>query len=95
MIAGRITVDSGFVRGNGSFAVMILNMRTSETQVAFSNRLGYYEFNDLTVGDTYVVTVRGKGFSFTPQAFTLFEDSSLDMLGMPVVRSSSKQSGIR
>jgi hypothetical protein len=70
--------------------VTILNTRTSETQVAFTNRLGYYEFNDLTVGDTYVVSVRGKGYNFTPQVISLLEDSSLDMRGIAIENSRSK-----
>ena len=90
MIAGRVTVDTGFVRGNGKLLVTILNTRTLETQMAFTNRLGYYEFNDLSVGDTYVLNVRGKGYSFIPQTFTLVEDSAMDILGMTVSRSGSK-----
>lgn len=95
MIAGRVTVDTGFVRGSGKLLVTIQNTRTLETQTVFTNRLGYYEFNDLQVGDTYVVTVRGKGYSFTPQTITLVEDSPLNMFGTAVGRSGSKTVGIR
>jgi hypothetical protein len=90
MVAGRVMVDTGFARGNGILLVTILNTRTSETQVAFTNRLGYYEFNDLPVGDTYVVSVRGKGYNFTPQVISLSEDRSLDMRGIAVENSRSK-----
>jgi len=90
MVAGRVSVNTGFARGNGIVLVTILNTRTSETQVVFTNRLGYYEFNDLPVGDTYVVSVRSKGYSFTPQTFFLTEDSALDMFGSAVGRSGSK-----
>jgi hypothetical protein len=86
MIAGRVMVNAGHFRGSGKLFVTILNTNTLETQAAFTNRLGYYEFNDLPVGDTYVLSVRGKGYSFTPQTFTLIEDSALDMFGAAVER---------
>lgn len=86
MLAGRLTVNTGYTRGTGRLMVTILNTNTLESRVAFTNRLGYYEFNDLPVGDTYVVSVRGKGYSFTPQTFFLSEDSALDMLGAAVGR---------
>jgi hypothetical protein len=88
MLAGRVTVNTGYVRGSGRLVVTILNTNTQETQVVFTNRLGFYEFNDLTVGDTYVISVRGKGYSFIPQTFTLLEDSALDMFGAAVERSA-------
>ena len=87
MIAGRVTTDTGFVRGSGRLLVTVLNTRTLETQVVFSNRLGYYEFNDLPIGDTYVISVRGKGYSFTPQIISLIDDSAVDMVGSSVGRS--------
>jgi hypothetical protein len=90
MIAGRVTVNTGFIRGNGSVLVTVLNSRTLETQTAFTNRLGYYEFNDLPVGDTYVISARGKGYSFAPQIVSLSEDSPLDLFGTAIERSNSK-----
>ena len=95
MIAGRVTTDTGFVRGSGRLLVTVLNTRTLETQVVFSNRLGYYEFNDLPIGDTYVISVRGKGYSFTPQIISLIDDSAVDMVGSSVGRSGSKGAKIR
>jgi hypothetical protein len=84
MIAGRVTLNTGNIRGNGLALVTVLNSRTMETQTTFTNRLGYYQFNDLPVGDTYVVSVSGKGYSFTPQVVSLFEDSPLDLFGAAV-----------
>jgi subtilisin family serine protease len=80
-VTGRLTVDSGFVRGSGILLVTILNTRTSETQTTFTNRLGYYGFNELPVGDTYIVSIRSKGFNFNPQIFFLTEDTQMDMRG--------------
>jgi hypothetical protein len=80
MVAGRILTDNnGSLRR--SVSVTILNTRTLETQTVMANRLGYYQFDDLQVGDTYVITVRSKGYTFTPQTISLSEDSSLDMFG--------------
>jgi hypothetical protein len=85
MLAGRVQVES--VKFRGLALVTILNINTLETQTVYTNRLGYYEFTDLTVGDTYVVTVRSKGYSFAPQTFTLIEDNALDMQGYTAARS--------
>lgn len=84
MIAGRVQVNTGKFRG--TVLVTVLNTRTLETQAVFTNRLGYYQFDDLQVGDTYVVTIRSKGYIFTPQTFTLIEDSAFDMFGMAASR---------
>jgi subtilisin family serine protease len=81
VIFGYVKVNKGNIRGNRLALVTVLNSRTMETQTTFTNRLGYYQFNDLPVGDTYVVSVRGKGYSFTPQVISLFEDSPLDLFG--------------
>jgi hypothetical protein len=54
-----------------------------------ADRLGYYQFNDLPTGDTYVITVRGKGYTFTPQTINLAEDSPLDLFGSAVGRSGT------
>ena len=93
MLAGRVQIDSG--KFSRPVMVTILNTRTLETQTVRTNRLGYYEFADLTVGDTYVVTVQGKGYSFIPQTFTLLEDRSLDMLGTAVEAGSKGRRAIR
>ena len=84
MIAGRVQVESSKLRA--STLVTILNTSTLETRTVYTNRLGYYEFSDLTVGDTYIVTARSKGFEFAPQTFTLVEDNALDMQGYPTSR---------
>lgn len=85
MVAGRVQAETGKFRG--SVLVTILNTSTLETQTVQTNRLGFYQFEDLTVGDTYIITVRSKGFTFAPQSFTLNEDNALDMLGYALGRS--------
>jgi hypothetical protein len=80
MVAGRILTDNN-ASLRRSVAVTILNTRTLETQTVMANRLGYYQFDDLQVGDTYIITVRSKGYTFTPETISLSEDSSLNMFG--------------
>ena len=86
-IHGKVTVNTTG-RSSSKFSVTVLNTNTLETQVSYINQPGYYEFNDLPVGDTYVISARGKGYSFTPQTFFLIEDSPLDMFGSTVGRST-------
>jgi len=80
MVAGRILTDNN-ASLRRSVSVTILNTRTLETQTVMANRLGYYQFDDLQVGDTYIITVRSKGYTFTPETISLSEDSSLNMFG--------------
>lgn len=70
-VGGQITDNSG--RGLRNVSVTILNINDSSTQTTKTSSFGYYQFNDLPVGDSYLVTVRSKRYVFNPdtQFFTL------------------------
>lgn len=76
------TAASTYVRGrilsNGGLPisrtlVTIQNVNTGEIQRTLSNSFGYYRFDDLEVGNFYIVTVENRKYVFTPNSasFTL------------------------
>ena len=69
-MSGRVTA-----RGRGiSNAVVHLTSQSGEILTARTNRLGYYTFKELAVGETYIFNVFSKRYQFTPQVITLTED---------------------
>jgi len=43
-------------------------------QVTLTNAFGYYRFEDVGAGETYIVNVFSKRYSFAPQVVTVTED---------------------
>ncbi|MEP6900811.1 MAG: carboxypeptidase-like regulatory domain-containing protein, partial [Actinomycetota bacterium] len=70
-ISGSITDELGQAVPRTS--VTILNTTTGETQRASSNSFGKYRFDNLVVGDFYIITVANKKYVFSPdtQSFVL------------------------
>lgn len=58
--------------------VTIQNSSTGETRSAYTNSFGFYEFNELAVGDLYVVTVSNKRYAFQQNARTLFLNEAVE-----------------
>jgi uncharacterized delta-60 repeat protein len=61
-ISGRITTASG--RGIQNVSVQISGGNLAETRYVKTNAFGYYRFQDLQVGQNYVVGVSAKRYSF-------------------------------
>lgn len=83
-ISGRVL--NANAEGLAKVSVLIQNTRTLETKTAMTNSFGHYQFNDLTVGDLYVISVQNKKYTFTPntQTVTLGSDvTNLDFLSAP------------
>lgn len=68
-VTGRVTDENG--RGIGRARVMIQNLNTEETRTVITNWSGNYRFNDLPVGDLYVITISNKKAGFTRQTRSL------------------------
>jgi subtilisin-like proprotein convertase family protein len=62
-ISGRITKPDG--RGIGNVAVALAGGNSSETRYARTNPFGYYRFPDVEIGQTYILSVAAKRFSFS------------------------------
>jgi subtilisin-like proprotein convertase family protein len=73
-VSGRVVTPDG--RGVSRVKVSILNITTNETLTTLSSSLGYFSFNDLPVGNSYVLTVENSKYLFASntQTFTLNGD---------------------
>jgi hypothetical protein len=73
-ISGRIRTANG--QGIGNVRLVLTNARTGEALAAISSSFGYYRFEQITVGQTYTLTVNAKRFAFEPntRTFTLLDE---------------------
>jgi Calx-beta domain/Carboxypeptidase regulatory-like domain len=71
-IRGRLITSRG--RGLTNAIVTLTNQTTGEIRSVKSTSFGYFGFQDLRVGNTYVLSVSSKRFEFTPQSFRLSGD---------------------
>lgn len=63
-IGGRIlTVDGAGIR---NAIISLTNSSGGQSRIARSGSFGYYRFEDVPVGETYILTIRSKRFSFVP-----------------------------
>jgi Carboxypeptidase regulatory-like domain len=61
-IRGRAVSSSG--RGISRAQISLTNATTNQTAVGYTNQLGYFNFQDLTVGDVYVISIDHKKYTF-------------------------------
>ena len=73
-ISGRIRTADG--RGIRNVRLMLSNATTGETFNAISSPFGYYRFDNILVGQTYILTISAKRFSFNPntRVITLLDE---------------------
>ncbi len=71
-VRGRLV--STFNRSLANANVSITNTATGEVRYSRSNQLGYFNFQELEVGNIYVIEVNSKRFRFENHTFTLNED---------------------
>ncbi len=72
-VRGRVL--SPFGRGVSRARVMMTNS-IGETVTVMTNPFGFYTFGNIEVGDTYILQVRDKRYTFTPQALSLTEEAT-------------------
>ena len=66
-ISGRVMTANGAGLRN---ALVSLTKPNGETLTARTGSFGYYAFEDLEAGETYIISVASKRFTFTPQIVT-------------------------
>ena len=69
-VGGRVTTES---RRGISRARVTLTDLNGETRTVLSNSFGYYRFDEVRAGETYVLEVRHKRYQFSPQVLTVGE----------------------
>ena len=84
-VSGRVLSASG--RAIKGSVLTLLNTQTNEFRSVFSNQFGYYRFDDVAVGNFYILTINDrKGFNFpnNQQSFTLNDNlTGINFLGNP------------
>jgi len=77
-IGGRVLSSSGRAIPR---AILSLVDSTGQVRIAITNGFGRYQFQDVATNETYVLSVRAKGYEFTPQAITVTQaTSNLDVI---------------
>lgn len=73
-ISGRVKTANG--QGIRNTRIQLINTTTNETRFAYSSTFGNYNFTNLEVGQTYVIGVSSKKFSFSNSSLiiNLFEN---------------------
>lgn len=74
--AATVSVSGRVVVGRKGLldAVVTLTDQTGARRIAKTSSLGYYHFDDIQTGQTYVIAVKSRGYQFTPQVINVVED---------------------
>ncbi len=81
-LSGRITASNG--NGIGKAQVELINQQ-GETRTVTTSTFGYYNLQEIPVGETYILRVRHKNFTFADRVLTISEDiGELNIIGEPV-----------
>lgn len=70
-ISGRILTPEG--RGLINARVVLTDMH-GNTRTVISSSFGYYCFDEVEVGQIYIVTIASKRYRFSPQVLTVMEE---------------------
>lgn len=80
-IGGRLTTATGLPV---SKATVYLTDTRGQVRTTLSNGFGLYTFEDVTVGETYIVSVLSKRYTFTPVAISPTDSTSeLNLIAEP------------
>jgi len=72
-VSGRILTPQGYGLRN---AIVTITDSTGTIRTARTGSFGYYSFDEVEVGGTYVVSVGSKRFAFTPRILTVNDSVS-------------------
>jgi hypothetical protein len=73
-ITGRIITENGTPIAKAVISTIIPD--TGQTVYSLSNQYGYYNLQNLPVGQTYLVVATAKGHTFTPKLVNLIDELS-------------------
>lgn len=77
-ISGRVLAATGNALGK---AKLSLTNSGGETRFVVTNPFGYYRFDEVAVGETYILSVVSKQYEFTPQMVSVFDElTELDFI---------------
>jgi photosystem II stability/assembly factor-like uncharacterized protein len=80
-VAGRVTNSAGqAIRG----AIVTIGDNAGNTRSVATNTFGYYGFDEVSTGQTYVVSVTSKRYRFTTRTLTVNDDlGNVDFVAIP------------
>ncbi|HQU81559.1 MAG TPA: MBG domain-containing protein [Pyrinomonadaceae bacterium] len=80
-VSGRITApDSKGLNG----AIVSITGANGQTASVRTNNFGVFTVNGLPIGQTYIISVKAKGYTFTPQTLNLLHDEeNLEIAAQP------------
>jgi len=83
--AASVTISGRVSAGKRGVArvVVYLTDQNGSTRTALTNQFGYYRFDEVEVGQTYIFNAYSKRYQFTPQVVTI--NDSLDNLNFTVL----------
>ncbi len=67
-VGGRVISPTGIAVNR---ARILVTMPNGEVRTAITNAFGYYQFDEIEVGETYVFTVEHKQYTFNPQVLNI------------------------
>ena len=70
-VGGRVTISKNRELSN---AVVYLTDSNGATRSARTNQFGYYRFNEVESGETYMLNVSSKRFTFVPQIVSVMDE---------------------
>lgn len=80
-VGGRVTDSFGIGLSN---VRVTLTAQNGETQTALTNAFGYYHFEDVQAGQTYIFSASSKRYRFAAQVLTVIEDfEQLNFIASP------------
>jgi len=80
-VAGRVIDPSGAAIPN---AIVNIADGSGSSRSVRTNPFGYFSFDGVTAGSTYIVSVRAKGYQFTPRVVSVVDEiAGLDFIAQP------------
>lgn len=77
-VGGRLTTSIG---NSVSNARVTITDTLGETRTTLSTSLGFYRFTNVQVGQTYIITVQSKRYTFTPTAVSIGQElTNVDLI---------------
>jgi len=80
-VGGRVMNSGGY--GISRATVTLTPTGGGETRTALTNSFGYYSFDDVQVGQNYILQVNTKRYSFDPQAVFVTEETVVNFTANP------------
>lgn len=81
-VAGRILTPDGY--GLRGARVILTDQSGTVLETAISSAFGFYRFSNVQVGQTYIINVESKRFTFTSRLIQVFDSlSDVDFTAEP------------